>query len=203
MSTRVIQETTIVAMYMNNRAAESFSRGKLDDAYGWARAAILHEPRFLSSFNTLGVIYQRHGNLAGGGEGVRLRPRARSREHQDHVEPRLGAHRVGPRGRGGVAGSEARDAGAESAPYSYLALGMTALRQGDLGRAREHFAKEVVRAPYNDEFHYWLCRCLARVGRYRAGARRELVKALEYSTTRKDHDLYAAKLDRLRAAQVR
>ena len=47
-----------------NRAAESFAQGKLDDAYAWARGAILHNPAFASSYNTLGVIYQRHGNLA-------------------------------------------------------------------------------------------------------------------------------------------
>jgi Flp pilus assembly protein TadD len=199
MSTRVIQETTIVAMYMNNRAAESFSRGKLDDAYGWARAAILHEPRFLSSFNTLGVIYQRHGNLAEA-EKVFVYALARDPENTKIMSNLVSV--LTASGRAAEAASLAAKLATlePNPPYSYLTLGMTALRQGDFKAAREHFAKEVVRAPYNDEFHYWLAVASLGLGDTEQ-ARRELVKALEYSTTRKDHDLYAAKLDRLRAAQ--
>ena len=60
--TQELEEETIAAMYMNNRAAESFTRGQLDDAYWWARAAIEKDPGFVASYNTLGVIYRRHGN---------------------------------------------------------------------------------------------------------------------------------------------
>src|SRR5256885_6811399 len=59
-----IDEPTIVAMYMNNRAVESLTSGRVDDAYWWAREAILQDPRFMSAYNTLGVVYQRHGNFA-------------------------------------------------------------------------------------------------------------------------------------------
>jgi Flp pilus assembly protein TadD len=75
------------------------------------------------------------------------------------------------------------------------------LHSGDYQSAREQFAKEVARAPYNDELHYWLAVAHAGLGDTEQ-ARRELAKALDYSTTRKDHDLYAAKLDRLRASQA-
>src|SRR6185436_18694717 len=57
-----LEESTIAAMYMNNRAAESFTQHNLDDAYWWARAAIEMDPGFVGSYNTLGVIYRRHGN---------------------------------------------------------------------------------------------------------------------------------------------
>src|SRR5467141_1453458 len=60
--TWVIPEQTILAMYMNNRAAEALSRGQLNDAYWWGRTAIGHDPAFLSAYNTLGVIYLRHGD---------------------------------------------------------------------------------------------------------------------------------------------
>jgi Tfp pilus assembly protein PilF len=58
-----LEESTIAAMYMNNRAAESFTQHNLDDAYWWARAAIEKDPGFVGSYNTLGVIYRRHGNV--------------------------------------------------------------------------------------------------------------------------------------------
>src|SRR3989442_1610985 len=60
--TWVIPEQTILAMYMNNRAAEALARGQLNDAYWWGRAAIGQDPAFLSAYNTLGVIYLRHGD---------------------------------------------------------------------------------------------------------------------------------------------
>ena len=49
---------------MNNRAAEALARGDLSDAYCWAREAMIQAPDFLSAYNTLGVLYPRHGNLA-------------------------------------------------------------------------------------------------------------------------------------------
>src|SRR5215831_3388720 len=61
--TRVIPEKTIVAMYMNNRAVESMADGQLNDAYWWAREAVKQDPKFTSAFNTLGAIYQQHGDL--------------------------------------------------------------------------------------------------------------------------------------------
>ena len=62
--TRVLAESTIVAMYMNNRAVETFTDGQLNDAYWWAREAIRQDPKFLSAYNTLGVVYQRRGHFA-------------------------------------------------------------------------------------------------------------------------------------------
>ena len=74
MSSRVVDEKTIVAMYMNNRAAESFALGNLTDAYWWARGAILQNPQFVSAYNTLGVVYQRTGHLPRGrGRARRMR----------------------------------------------------------------------------------------------------------------------------------
>ena len=58
------------------------------------------------------------------------------------------------------------------------------------------FAKEVERAPYYHEFHFWLALSYLGLGDYDK-ARKQLTLAMENSTTRSDHDLYAAKLDRL------
>ncbi len=58
---RRLAENTIVAMYMNNRAAESLREPPLDRAYWWARAAISQDPAYMPAYNTLGIIYKRHG----------------------------------------------------------------------------------------------------------------------------------------------
>src|SRR5689334_8998598 len=59
-----LEEATISAKFMNNRAAEALVRGRLDDAYWWARAAMNQAPAFMAAFNTLGVIYMRAGEPA-------------------------------------------------------------------------------------------------------------------------------------------
>ena len=58
------------------------------------------------------------------------------------------------------------------------------------------------RAPYYHEFHYWLARAYAGLGD-EAQVKKHLALAAENSTTRKDHDLYQAKLDQIRSVQVR
>jgi hypothetical protein len=60
----LIDEGLVRAMFLNNRAVESLMQGQLDQAYWWARAALLEQPGFGPAYNTLGVIYQRHGQPA-------------------------------------------------------------------------------------------------------------------------------------------
>jgi tetratricopeptide (TPR) repeat protein len=85
-------------------------------------------------------------------------------------------------------------------PFSYYNRGLVAMGNGDYKAAKALFAKEVDRAAYYHEFHYWLALAELRLGEV-DDARKHLAIALETSTTRNDHDLYAAKLDRLRAYQ--
>src|SRR5690606_25143798 len=54
-------EAAVIAMYMNNRAAENLMAGDLDAAYWWSRASLQRDPSFVAAYNTLGVIYHRHG----------------------------------------------------------------------------------------------------------------------------------------------
>jgi Tfp pilus assembly protein PilF len=75
------------------------------------------------------------------------------------------------------------------------------MRERDFAAARDWFAREVNRQPYYDEFHFWLASAYVQLGQLDR-ARKELNLALEYSTTRKDHDLYAAKLERIKSSQV-
>src|SRR5262249_17386985 len=42
--TREIDESTVVAMFMNSRAAEALVQGRIDDAYAWARESIRKDP---------------------------------------------------------------------------------------------------------------------------------------------------------------
>ena len=200
LNTRVIEEQTIVAMYMNNRAAEAFTVGHMDDAYWWAQAAIAQDPKFTSAYNTLGVIYKRHGNLP---EAQRVLAYALEREPKNtHVMSNLVL----------VLNELGRDAEAKALSsklehldpnpaFSYFMEGMVAMRKGDYQTAKDLFAKEVQRAPYYHEFHFWLAAAYIGLGDTEH-ARAELARAMETSTTRNSRDLYAAKLDRIRALPV-
>jgi Tfp pilus assembly protein PilF len=190
-----ISEATILAMYMNNRAAEMLARGDTDAAYWWARAAVRQDPGFLSAYNTLGVIYQRHGDAALAEQVFSLvlgREPANTQALSNlalllskqgrHAE----AHRI-----------KARLAQLQpEPPFSYFNRGLAAMGGGDFKAAKHWFGKEIDRAPDYHEFHFWMAQAHYALGELRA-ARAQMALALENTTTRKDRDLYAAKLDRL------
>lgn len=61
---RIVDERRVAAMFMNNRAAEELLQGRLREAYAWLRGAHAQDARFAPLYNTLGVLYRRHGALA-------------------------------------------------------------------------------------------------------------------------------------------
>ena len=198
--TREITEDTIVAMYMNNRAVESLTQGQFDDAYWWARAAIRTDPEFLSAFNTLGAVYQRHGDLAAAEPAFAY---VLAREPKNAYVMSNLALVYAELGRTAEAAAlSARLAQLQpEPPFSYFKRGMAALKEGNYKAAKEWFAKEIDRAPYYHEFQFWMAVACAGLGDIE-GARRHLTIAEENSTTRGERELYAAKLARLATYHV-
>lgn len=195
---RVIGEDTIVAMYMNNRAAESLANGQVNAAYWWARAAIVQAPRFMTAYNTLGVVYRRHGNLPEA-EQILQQVLERAPENAD-VMSNL-ALVLKDMGRADAAADLTRklEQIQPHPPFHFFNLGLTAMHDGNFGAARDLFLKEVKRAAYYHEFHYWLASAYYNLGEM-ALAREHLGIAMENTTTHADHDLYTAKLERIRSA---
>jgi len=192
-----ISEATIVAMYMNNRAVESLTSDDTNDAYWWARQAIVQEPHFLSAYNTLGAVYQSHGDLP---QAQRAFAYVLQQEPADTNAMSNLASVL--RARGQIAQADALDrklARMEpNPPFGYFKRGVAAMREGDYKLAKDMFTREVDRAAYYHEFQFWLA--LADVGLGEMDqARTHLEIAVENSTTRQDHDLYAAKLAHLRS----
>jgi Tfp pilus assembly protein PilF len=194
----VIDEATVVAMYMNNRAAEMLIGGEVNDAYWWAREAVLYDPRLFSATNTLAMIYRAHGDLAQAQQAL---------EHVLAHEPSNVSALANlvtvlrERGDAVAAGKAAqRLAQVEStAPFAYFEQGLTAMKAHDYSRARELFAREVERAAYYHEFRFWLALAYVGLGDLEQ-ARANLALAVESAPTSGERDLYAAKLERLRAA---
>ncbi len=199
--TRQIEERTVVAMYLNNRAVESLTQGQLDDAYWWAGEAIRTDPELLSAYVTLGVVYRarHHPALS---EAVLRRVIAHEPGNAHAMSNRVLALRdLGRDTEAGVLAERLAQLDPHP-PFSYFHQGMAALREGRFEVARRLFAKEVERAPYHHEFEYWLAVSYLQLNdAERATA--HLKRAMDVSTTRKDHDLYAAKLGRLKALGTR
>ncbi|HJV94756.1 MAG TPA: tetratricopeptide repeat protein [Albitalea sp.] len=197
---RSIGEDTVIAMYMNNHAAELLSRGRLDDAYWWARQAIVQSPTFMSAYNTLGVIYLRHGNVREAEQSLRS---LLEREPANTAAMSNLARVLETMGRTAEAQEWTRKLAQIEAypPFHFFDRGIAAMLAGDYKTARDLFKKEIDRAAYYHEFHFWLAIAESRLGDVKE-ARRHLAIAIENSTTRSDHDLYAAKLDWLKAHRV-
>jgi Tfp pilus assembly protein PilF len=193
--TREVPEKTIVAMYMNNRAAEALADRRLDDAYAWARAAIEQDPDFASSYNTLGVVYQRHGDLEQA-RGVLAFALAREPSNTRVMSNLAAVLTAQERPQEAAALAQKLERMEPDPPFAYFYRGVKAMTVRDYRAAKDLFAKEVDRAPYNHEFHFWLAAAYVGLGDTER-AREHLTLAIEYSPTRTDRDLYAAKLERI------
>jgi Flp pilus assembly protein TadD len=195
--TREIGEEIIVAMYMNNRAVEALARGRTDDAYWWAREAVSRTPGFLMPYNTLGAIYHRHGNPQEAEQVLShvLDREPRNTQAMSNLIPVLTDLGRGEAAKRLAARLEELD---PERPFSHFNRGMAALRAGDPKTAKDEFAREIARAPDYHEFHFWLGIAYINSGEIEA-ARRHLTLAMKNSTTRRERDMYAAKLTRINA----
>lgn len=193
---REIHEHTVTAMFMNNRAAEAMAGGALDEAYWWARGATRQDPLFLEAFNTLGVIYTRRGLVA------------QAERVFEHILALEGENAAALANLAGVFGKQGRSAAAlalrerlqrieSHPPFHFFDLGLAALKRNDYAAARDGFARELSRNASYHEAHFGLAAAYVGLGELHA-AQRHLAAALEASTSRREHDIYAAKLEWLR-----
>lgn len=193
---RPLNERTIVAMYLNNRAAETLSEGQIADAYWFARAAVMHDPDLMHAVNTLGVIYDRAGHPAQAEAAFR----STLAGEPNNVSALSNLVQLLQR-RGDVAEVQTLAARLHQlqpvAPFHYFVLGQAAMEAGEFAKAAELFARELRLQPFQDEVHFWAAQAQAKLGHTRTAAR-HLETAARYSASRSQQDRYTAKLDHLR-----
>lgn len=195
---QAIDESRVLAMYLNNRAAELLADGRLDDAYAYARAALRADAGHIPAYGTLGVTYGRRGALA---EAVATLEAARRLAPKDlSILANLAAAR---RRAGDVTGADA--VAAELArlepepPFAAYERGLLDLREGRLAQAVNQFERELQRSPDQPEVHHALALALFRLGE-REAARRHLAEAEQLGHSPETRRRYAAKLEWLRQA---
>ena len=197
LKTHEVPESAVIAMFMNNRAVEALVDSRLNDAYAWAREAVRADPEFLAAQNTLGVIYLRRNALpqaAAAFEHVLAEDSEHTRALANlaTVAQRQGRAEEAARLRARLARLEPEP------PLHFFNLGLAAMRREDYRAARDLFAKEISRGDTSADVHFWLGIAHYRIGDFDQ-ASRELRRAAEASASRSERDLYAAKLDWLRA----
>lgn len=190
-----VDERTVVAMFLNNRAAEALARSELHDAYWWARAAVLQDPGFAPGYNTLGVVYLRRGDAPAAEQALR---HALAKEPGGRQALANLVLVLRQQGRAAEADDAARRLAAleDRPPFHHFQLGLAAAREGRWRTARDLFEAELKRQPDSHEAHYWAGRASLALGDM-PRARNHLTQALLNGTTRTDRGLYAAKLQAL------
>ncbi|MFC5480298.1 tetratricopeptide repeat protein [Massilia suwonensis] len=193
---RYLSETDIVALYMNNRAAEELAQGRQADAYWWARGALLKKPTLAAAYNTLAVIYQRSGHPLLAEQVYRV---ALEREPDSLVVLQNFAPLLAANGKNEEAEQLKQRAARlyPAPPYHFFNQGMDAYKAGNIAQARALFAREVARAPYNDEFHFWLGIANLQLGELKV-AEKQLALARDMSVRSDTRERYSAKLAHLR-----
>ena len=196
-----IGEQRIVAMFMNNRAAELLSQHDNNAAYWHAREALLHDPDFMSALNTLGVVYQQNGNLAEA-EAVFRRALAQDGKNTNAMHNLIAVLNKQERKQ------EAQLLAAElqriqpRPPFYFLNLGIEAMNKADYRAAKNLFNKELARNPHYHEVHFWMASAHAKLGEVKE-AQEQLQLAKENSLTRIQEDIYSAKLEKIKSTSLR
>lgn len=189
---RAVEESTILAMFLNNRAAEALMQGQVDDAYWWSRAAIQMDSRWLAAYNTLAVLYRRKGLYGQAENTLRLVLDREPLNVQAMSNLILVLSDLGRREEAQLYANQLAQV-QPVPPYKFFDEGVAAMKLGEYAEARKLFNKEVARAAYVPEFHFWLGLASYGLGDL-PGARGEIAKALENSATVHDRQMYGAKL---------
>ncbi len=192
-----IDEATVVAMYMNNRSAEMLNDGHVQDAYWWARAAMLAQPRYFASYNTLAVIYRRHGESAAAESALRQVLQREPANQQALSNLTLVLRDQGRFAEADKTMAQLREL-QPYPPFFYFDRGVAAMKRGEYQAARDDFQKELDRSAYYHEFHFWIALADYGLGDFN-DAHKHMALAVENSTTLKEHNVYAAKLSWLDA----
>ncbi|WP_422044463.1 hypothetical protein [Roseateles sp.] len=193
---REISEQAVMALFLNNRAAESLKLGQVDEAYWWAREAIQVDPKQLAAYNTLAVIYRRKGHSDLGEPALRhvLWEEPANTQAMSNLVLLMGD--LGRTQEAQVVAKRLAEL-QPFPPFKYFNLGVEAMKSGDFALAKQLFAKEIERSAYFHEFHFWSALANVGLGDW-AAARQQMSLAKDNSTTVQDRERYSAKLDLLK-----
>ncbi len=193
---RPISESSLLAMFHNNRAADMLAAGQPAAAYWWARAAVVQAPDYVPALNTLGVVYDRAG-LREAAEQAYRQVLLTTPHHVAALSNFVSNLRQ--QGRPAEAEPAARLLARlqQQPPFQAFDEGRTAMAALDYERAKRLFDQELEHQPHQSEVHHWAALANWHLGNHNSAAR-HLKQARDFSSTVADHERFSAKLESLR-----
>ncbi len=200
METTTIDEKTVLAMYSNNRAIESLMDGKINDSYWWARESLRQDSNFPNAYITLGVIF-REISRADLSEQVLSQLADLAPDNTAMLANRI----LVLRELGKIQEAEKlADRLARLDPHppmSYFKQAQKEMVEGHFEIAKRLFEKEIERDPDRQEYEFGLALAYFKL-RDNVHAYQHMYRAFELSTNLPVHDLYKAKLEKLKSLGV-
>lgn len=193
--TRSIDESELIAMYENNRAAEALADGRVADGHAWAVAALRRRPDFAAAWNTLGAVHRRAGAPR---RAVQAFREALTRAPEQAAAMANLAQTLSELGETSEAAAwSARLAALEAyPPFADLWRGWQAIERGAWDDARAAFERELARSGDAADLRHGLAIAALQLGN-EAQARRQLARAFELSRGGEDRHRFLAKMERL------
>jgi len=137
---RRISDLTAISMFHSNRGAEALQAGRVEEAVGWLRAAVVLDPELAHGWSNLGVGLRRVGDTAGAEEAYRKAL---------EIDPRIPSAYLNLASLLRLLARDGEAAELEAAlraspsrnPYTYLVLGDISRRGGRLAEARRFYRR--------------------------------------------------------------
>lgn len=194
---KVISQQEIVALFYNNKAAETMEKGDYSKAMLYLRAAGRTQPSLPDTWNNLAVWYKRQGQLQLA-EQAYLQSLQLDPNHSNTMANL--AILYSELGRADEAQQLERkvERNREQNPYYFLMLGNEAVSQQQFAEAQKFYQRSLTINDQIAETHFSLAKVLLQQGRYDAAAS-HLNKARALTGPGPERDVLQHKLDLLHA----
>ena len=196
LQTQIIEENTVLAMYLNNRAVENLIQGKANDAYWFAKAAVQQDAGFYNSYITLALIYRtiHRPELS---EMVLERISKYDPDDANVLTDQILV--LKDLGRDDEAKELAqRLTGLDQLrPWSYYFQAQTEYNAGHFENAKRLYEKEIARNPEHHEFEHGLALAYLKLNDPK-NAVIHLQRAIDLCSTIRPRDLYVLELQKIK-----
>ena len=192
----VIQKSTVLAMFYNNKGAEALVIGDYTTAYKYFKEASLIEPLFSQTWGNLGILYKyinkydeaeqsyRYAIYLNDNNFTALENLAILLHQQEKFEEAIAIkHKL--------------HAKRTSNPYYYALLADEAFYNGNYEQAISYYKKAIKIERKAHEFHFGLAKVYYQMNQPKL-AKKSLKRAIAYNRSRGSQELYTAKLNLMR-----
>lgn len=189
----IIQKTDIIALFYNNKAAETLEHGDADRAFAYLRAAARVQPRLPDTWNNMAIWYKRQGDLAKAEMAYRQSLRFDAKNSNTLSNLAI-LYRDTERAAQAVQLEKRVAKLRETNPYYFLMLGNEASDHGQWDMAKLFYQRSLNLNDRIAETHFAMAKVLLQQGKYQSAAM-YLNHARKLTSPGKERDVYQHKLD--------